>query len=221
MTTDKGRIGYSSRSAQFRDASNRDIEAIAALHADSWRRHYRGAYSDEFLDGDVLTDRLAAWTDRLTRPGSRANDCTIVAERDSVLLGFAHTIFDEDPTWGALLDNLHVRHDVKGIGIGTRLMAEMAQAVVVRTPSSGLYLWVLESNTVARAFYEARGGRCVGGESSEPPGGGTVIGLRYVWPDPSVLVEPLSMNTGLARVNGAAKTPTRMGSPDALQQTGR
>ncbi|MBV9411286.1 MAG: GNAT family N-acetyltransferase, partial [Acidimicrobiia bacterium] len=31
-----------------------DVEAIAALHADSWRRNYRGAYLDSYLDGDVL-----------------------------------------------------------------------------------------------------------------------------------------------------------------------
>jgi len=37
----------------FRPARASDSEAIAALHADSWRRHYRGAYSDAFLDGDV------------------------------------------------------------------------------------------------------------------------------------------------------------------------
>jgi hypothetical protein len=30
---------------QFRLADSADAEAIAALHADSWRRHYRGAYS--------------------------------------------------------------------------------------------------------------------------------------------------------------------------------
>jgi len=29
---------------QLRLASPSDAEAIAALHADSWRRHYRGAY---------------------------------------------------------------------------------------------------------------------------------------------------------------------------------
>jgi hypothetical protein len=48
----------------FRDASARDIEAIATLHADSWRRHYRGAYLDSFLDGDVVADRLAVWGQR-------------------------------------------------------------------------------------------------------------------------------------------------------------
>jgi ribosomal protein S18 acetylase RimI-like enzyme len=172
---------------KYRDATARDIEAIAALHADSWRRHYRGAYSDAFLDGDVLADRLSVWTERLTRSATQ-DECTIVAERDGSVVGIAHTILDYDPTWGALLDNLHVRHDLKGLGVGTRLMVETAQAVIERRPSSGLYLWVLEGNKAAQAFYEARGGKCVGRQDSEPPGGGTVTGLRYVWPDPSVLL---------------------------------
>ncbi len=42
----------------FRFADGRDIKAVAALHADSWRRHYRGAYPDAFLDGDVFADRM-------------------------------------------------------------------------------------------------------------------------------------------------------------------
>jgi hypothetical protein len=40
-------------SVSFRAAGQDDAHAIAELHADSWRRHYRGAYSDAFLDGDV------------------------------------------------------------------------------------------------------------------------------------------------------------------------
>ena len=31
---------------QYRLARGSDAPAVAALHADSWRRHYRGAYSD-------------------------------------------------------------------------------------------------------------------------------------------------------------------------------
>src|SRR6266545_1171398 len=50
---------------RFRLASPADAKAVADLHADSWRRHYRGAYSDAFLDGDVVADRLAVWTARL------------------------------------------------------------------------------------------------------------------------------------------------------------
>src|SRR5207247_680761 len=149
---------------------------------------YRGAYSDSFLDSDVVADRLAVWSDRLQPGRRRTNECTIIAESDGTLIGFAHTLLNDDPRWGALLDNLHVRHDLKGHGIGTRLMAETAQAVIERSPSSGLYLWVLDGNKAAQSFYAARGGTCVASKSSEAPGGGTIIGLRYVWPDPSVLL---------------------------------
>src|SRR5271155_2611857 len=83
----------------FRLAEQSDAGAVAALHADSWRRNYRGAYADSFLDGDVAADRLALWSERLGRrdPGS----ATILAEDGSGVIGFAHTIFDEHPTWGA------------------------------------------------------------------------------------------------------------------------
>jgi GNAT superfamily N-acetyltransferase len=146
-----------SANRDFRLAGPSDARAIAALHADSWRRHYRGAYSDAFLDGDVVVDRLAAWTDRLGRrnPGS----WTILAEDESGLIGFAHTAFDEDPTWGALLDNIHVAQPHQRRGVGSGLLAQTAETVAARRRRTGLYLWVLEQNVEAQAFYEARGAK--------------------------------------------------------------
>jgi hypothetical protein len=38
---------------RFLAAGPGDAYAIAGLHADSWQRHYEGAYSDAFLDNDV------------------------------------------------------------------------------------------------------------------------------------------------------------------------
>jgi hypothetical protein len=46
---------------RFRHAAPDDVAAIARLHAQSWRGHYRGAYSDAFLDGEAFADRLAVW----------------------------------------------------------------------------------------------------------------------------------------------------------------
>jgi ribosomal protein S18 acetylase RimI-like enzyme len=177
---------------QFRVAGFSDAEDIAALHADSWRRHYRGAYSDAFLDGDVATDRMAVWADRLRTPDPGCS--TIVAEAGGGLIGFAHTVFDDDPTWGALLDNLHVASGHQRGGVGSRLLALTAQSVTERRDRTGLYLWVLEQNVDAQAFYRARGGRRVGRRSASPPGGfpdrlnGSPVGLRYAWPDPAVLL---------------------------------
>jgi GNAT superfamily N-acetyltransferase len=174
---------------RFRLADVSDAPAVAALHADSWRRHYRGAYSDAFLDGDVEADRLAVWAQRLGEPDRATH--TIVAERGGHLIAFARTVFEADPRWGALLDNLHVAHGVKRRGIGSRLMALSARAVISR--GTGLYLWALEQNRDARAFYESRGGTCVERVPVTSPGGqanrlvGSPIGLRYAWPDPRAL----------------------------------
>jgi GNAT superfamily N-acetyltransferase len=190
---------------RFRLAVPSDAEAVAALHADSWRRHYRGAFSDEFLDGDVQTERVAVWSERLpgfdgagpdgagpegTGPDGASH--TVVAEHGDELVGFVHTVFEADPRWGALIDNLHVAYAEKRRGIGSRLLTATARAALER--GTGLYLWVLEQNSDARAFYEARGGKCVERALVPPPGGiasrlnGTPFGLRYAWPDPAVLV---------------------------------
>jgi ribosomal protein S18 acetylase RimI-like enzyme len=171
----------------FRFATPADAHAVGALHADSWRRHYRGAYSDAYLDGPVHEDRRALWSERLS-DGSDGH-FTIVAEDDAGVVGFAHTRLDTDPEWGSLLDNLHVTSGRKRQGIGARLMAETARVLTERRPGGALYLWVLEQNTAAQAFYSARGGVCVGGEVRGPfPGGGTAAALRYAWPDPAVLL---------------------------------
>jgi len=170
---------------QFRLATLSDAGAIAALHAESWRRNYRGAYSDAFLDGDVRADRLTVWSARLRAPDPDSR--TIIAEDGEGPVAFAHTVFEDDPSWGALVDNLHVTHARKRRGIGSRLLGLTARAVLER--GTGFYLWVLEQNHDARAFYEARGGRCVERAPVPPPGGvrsrldGSPFGLRYAWND--------------------------------------
>jgi GNAT superfamily N-acetyltransferase len=177
---------------RFRAACPGDAHAIAGLHADSWQRHYRGAYSDAFLDNDAAGYLLPLWTERLALPDTQAR--TILAERDGAVVGLAHTLLGQDATWGAFTDNLHVLHGLKRQGIGTRLLALTGQAVLDWSPSSGLYLWVLEQNSDARAFYAARGGACVERGEVPPPGGdasrlnGKPMDLRYAWREPSKLL---------------------------------
>jgi GNAT superfamily N-acetyltransferase len=169
----------------FRTATSADAPAVAALHADSWRRHYRGAYRDSFLDGDVVGDRLAVWTARLSPPLDTAQ--TLLAEDGDVLVGFAHTILDVDERWGALLDNLHVRADRQRSGTGRALLARSANFVRARRPACSLYLWVLEQNLDAQQFYARLGGRIVERAPVPDVGGvpgrlnGEVHALRVVW----------------------------------------
>jgi len=177
---------------QLRRARRADAPRIARLHAESWRRYYRGAYADAFLDGEVEADRRDEWSRRLQEP-ELGRTATILAEQGGSLLGFVHVIFDDDPTWGALVDNIHVAVAGQRSGLGTRLMTAAAEAVVERSAKSGLYVWVLEQNVPAQAFYQARGGRCVERAPAVAPGGvaGRLVGaplkLRYVWPEAEAL----------------------------------
>jgi ribosomal protein S18 acetylase RimI-like enzyme len=181
----------SSPDLRFRPARSDDAKAVAALHADSWQRHYRGAYSDAFLDRDAVEYLSNLWVDRLADPSE--HDRTIVAECNGEVVGLAHTVLAADPTWGALLDNLHVRYELKRQGIGARLLVQTAQALCAASPAP-LHLWVLEQNRAARAFYKASGALCIERADVPPPGGvptrlnGRPMGLRYAWLDPSTLL---------------------------------
>ncbi len=79
---------------RFRTARPDDAHAIARLHACSWQRHYRGAYSDEFLDSDVAGYLLPAWVQRVISP--HPDTRTVLAEHDGEVVGLDYTVLDDD-----------------------------------------------------------------------------------------------------------------------------
>jgi len=187
---------------RLRMAGTDDVETVARLHADSWRRFYRGAYADSFLDGDVVADRRAVWSARLTDPaGSR----TLLAEDEAGPVGFAHVIFDADERWGSLVDNLHVTHSRRRGGIGTTLLTRAAAAAAEYATNPSLYLWVLEQNTEAQRFYSSLGGTPVETADVPAPGGvpgrlnGSPKGLRIFWPDAALLAGQRTPGDGMRR----------------------
>ena len=170
---------------KLRAATPGDIDSIAALHAESWRHNYRGTYPVEYLDNEVAEERLAVWRTRLSSPPP--NQHVIVVERDSRISGFICIYGDENAEWGSLIDNLHVVTDLKRGGIGTLLMREGARWLQEHYPQSPVYLWVLETNTAARRFYERLGGHDRGAVPQPIAGGGSAMSCRQTWPSPDVL----------------------------------
>lgn len=53
---------------ELRLAEYKDYERIAQLHADSWKRHYRGILTNTYLDSEAIDDKLLIWQTRLTNP---------------------------------------------------------------------------------------------------------------------------------------------------------
>jgi GNAT superfamily N-acetyltransferase len=173
--------------AHIRTALPEDAQAIAALHAQSWRRAYRGILLDRFLDGPVFAHQLSLWHRRLADAKSCARQLTWVVQEGRSIRGFACLIPDIDPTWGALLDNLHVAAEAHGRGFGRKLIGTAARWLQRRAAQSSMHLWVYERNLAARRFYERCGAALLGEQTEAAPDGRAVVVLRYGWSDVQLL----------------------------------
>jgi len=163
----------------YRGANFDDWEGVAALHVLSWRKAYRGALRDEFLDGPVVESRRERWETRLREPPE--NQFLVLAEEDAELVGFACAYGEHHEEWGVLLDNLHVHPDAQGGGIGRRLVCQVAAWAREKYPASAMYLEVLEVNQRARRFYERLGGTDAGPGVWDSPDGSNPAVRQYVW----------------------------------------
>ncbi len=159
-----------------------DAVTVADLHATSWRDAYRGMLRDEYLDGDIATERRQAWTESARRPG-RLPTTASSRRPETGPVGFVYMLGGDDATWGTLVDNLHVLPGFKGRGIGRRLLEAAALETARRYPGERIHLYVFEANVAARRFYASVGGREVERAAVEPPGGGSQMQWRVVWDD--------------------------------------
>jgi GNAT superfamily N-acetyltransferase len=156
-----------------------DTQAIAALHAESWRSAYRGLVPDDVLGDGLDAERLQFWRDRFASP-SPERRVVFAAVQDQTLVGFACVLADADPAHGPLLDNLHVKPGWRGRGIGARLLHEARSWSRAIAPGQPMHLWVLEGNAPARRFYTGQGG-VESDQRVEHSGGMAIVSLRCVW----------------------------------------
>ncbi len=165
---------------EYRLAEAPDAEAIAQLHARSWRENYRGSFTDSFLDGDLPGERRRVWQERLAAPPG--TQLVLLATDGASLAGFVCVYGGHDPHWGSFVDNLHVARSCKRSGIGSSLMRQAGDWLSLHYAGLGIYLWVLEANASARRFYEHLGARNAGVVVMETHGGAVVRSCRYTWP---------------------------------------
>ncbi len=167
------------RAALIRAMTAADVRAVAALHTASWQTAYRGVLDDAWLDAHAAANRADVWTQRFSGP--REREAGLVAHCDGVLTGFIYLIADAEPVRGASVDNLHVRPDATGGGVGRRLLRAGARLAMARQWPAGLHLWVYEANLEARRFYERHGGTVVERVLYAAADGGSHPSLCFHW----------------------------------------
>jgi len=159
---------------------------IAQLHVDSWRSAYRDILDPAYLAGPIERERRDVWAARFAEPNPDMQ--VTIAEDGTGAIGFVCTFGNEDPVWGAMVDNLHVLPRAKGGGVGRALLVAAGEWTASRYPGAGLHLWVFEANEPARNFYDRMGGVVVETiVEPNPAGGGESLSLRYAWSDPAAL----------------------------------
>jgi GNAT superfamily N-acetyltransferase len=171
---------------KLRQAQLADYRAIAKLHADNWKRTYRGILSDNYLDNEVDSDRLNVWRHRLGEPDENQN--TTVAILNNEIVGFCCTILNDDSRFGSLVDNLHVTTTMQKSGIGKMLIKDAANVIIRKALTRKMYLWVYEANTNARKAYDCLGGANVETLMKTDTDGTPTRICRYTWDDVAKII---------------------------------
>ncbi|MCW8377554.1 GNAT family N-acetyltransferase [Streptomyces justiciae] len=157
-----------------------DCERVAEIRIRGWQTAYRGLMPQPYLDALSVAEDAERRRERFRQSdGSVVN---LVAERDGELVGWAaHGPYrdGEVRTSDAELYAIYVDAARFGGGIGHALLQESVRQCAA-AGHSRLYLWVLEGNIRARAFYERAGFHPDGAEEPFEVDGVPVPEVRYV-----------------------------------------
>jgi ribosomal protein S18 acetylase RimI-like enzyme len=157
-----------------------DLAAVSALQLASWRDAYRGLLPDAYLDGALAADLDAVWRRKLDGAPAPRSLLLVAEAAEGSLAGFLYACQEAAGAQSAYLDNLHVRPEWRGAGLGARLM-RAAVPELSALGYGGLHLRVFAQNTAALRFYERLGGR-IAERSREDLMGHPADTYRIVWP---------------------------------------
>lgn len=151
-----------------------DRLAVSRIYAESWRYAYRGIVPQAFLDG-LSEDNCGKSIDMEGR-------YNLVAVADGKLIGtssYCKSRFPEYADFGEII-SIYLLPEYMGKGYGKKLLA----AAVEKLSEMGfrrVFLWVLEENHNARAFYERCGFSPSGERMTSDIGGKTLAELQYCY----------------------------------------
>lgn len=144
---------------------------MADIHIASWQAAYRGVFPSEFLDGLDRKSR-ATWFRK-----ALSDEQHILVAPDSSPAGFCWVGASQDQGWGEVFA-IYVHPSEWGTGTGRDLLRAGAEELAFQGFERAC-LWVLDSNTRARSFYERQGWMLARRVKLEEIAGVQVTEVRY------------------------------------------
>jgi ribosomal protein S18 acetylase RimI-like enzyme len=137
-----------------------DLEEMGRVHVQVWQEAYAGLLPADYLAGLDPTVGPRRWRERIEDPSHRVD--WWVARADGIVgMATAGPGRDDDAPVPLELYAINVLRRAHGTGIADDLMA-------VAVGDRAAYLWVLEGNDRAQAFYRRYGFVDEGGRKPEP-----------------------------------------------------
>lgn len=160
----------------FRDASAEDAGLISHIFATSWRKTYNGLIAEDYLrrlPNDYWVPSVRAWL-------SSGQVYGLIILEDGRPVGcslYGRGRDERFADWGEII-SLYILPDVIRRGVGTALLKETLRLLredgYVHT-----YLWAIEGNAMADAFYRKHGFIKTENRIPYRIGGQDVADIRY------------------------------------------
>lgn len=161
----------------IREATAADAGLISHIHATSWRKGYRGLISADYLDrlpDNYWVPSVQAWLSSgqlygllILEDGKPVGACLYGRGRDEAYAD-----------WGEIV-SLYLLPEATRRGLGGQLLEE-ALRLMREDGYERFYLWAIEGNAAAEAFYRKHGFRPTEEQVCYQIGGQDVVDVRYI-----------------------------------------
>lgn len=175
----------------IRQATEKDIPAIARIHVPAKQKSYAAAVDHDYLQAATFEEYEGVWSRYLAE--TDAIQYLALHDNQSVgIISFGRLRTPPPgtskirPLYAAEIFSLHVHPDYWRKGIGLSLMQKAAEELK-KSNLKTLCLWVLEKNEATK-FYAALGGQRIGKRMIEI-GPSKVKEVCYGWRDLSLITD--------------------------------
>ncbi len=154
---------------------------IAIVHVRSWQAAYLRLMPQDYLDSLEAGQRLPVW-ERAVGEAQWPRAGTFVAEGGGEVVGFASICpardDDAELAGAGELAAFYLLPELWGTGLGRELMTSALSALSDAGFGAAI-LWVLDTNSRARRFYEAAGWHADGAVKQDGSRGFVLNEVRY------------------------------------------
>lgn len=140
-----------------------DSVSASRIYALSWKKAYRGIYSDTLLNEIDLTDWVETFNSNYVTGRFQIAILTLNGE-DVAACGFGPSRNYDDPAFGEVT-SFYALPEIWGSGYNAYLM-QFALTALAKAGHTHAHIWVLKNNPRAKRFYEKCGFKPNGKELS-------------------------------------------------------